>query len=245
MSKKYTWKVWLRPNMMTKDVHNDFIADVSTAGNTKSNQDIAEAIKKEGSELQIETLIDVINRVDRWKRRFLLEGSSVQDSNVHLAPRVADSWEGAAPHYDPKEHKRTIDAIPTASLRKALEDDVEIEVLGKKTDGGAIIGLVTDTCTGKTDGTITCSENIIITGRKIKIVPADEAAPGIFLAAADGTETPVTSIAINNPKRIICRVPELAAGSYTLKIVTRFSNGSTLLRAPRTLIYEIPLTVAS
>jgi hypothetical protein len=243
MSKKYTWKVWLLPNLLTKDVHNDCTADVSTAGDTKHNEDVAKAIKEEGSDLQIETIIDVLNRVDRWKRRYLLEGTSVQDGNVHLSPRVPGNWIGADPRYDPKEHKITLDATLTADLRKTLETEVDVEVLGKKIDGGSIIGLVTDTYTGKTDGTITPYEPIIITGKKIKIAPLGEAGLGAFLVAVDGTETPVTSIAINDPKRIICRVPELAAGYYTLKIVTRYTN-STPLKTPRTLIYETPLVVA-
>ncbi|MDR1330756.1 MAG: hypothetical protein LBK07_01480, partial [Tannerella sp.] len=130
MSKKYTWKVWLRPNKLTKNVDNDCIAEVSTAGDTKHIEDVGKAIKDEGSDLQIETIVDVLNRADRWKRRFLLEGSSVQDGNVHLLPRIPGNWIGADPHYDPKEHKTTLDATLTASMRKALEEEVDVEVLG-------------------------------------------------------------------------------------------------------------------
>jgi hypothetical protein len=243
MAKKYTWKVWLRPNLMTKGALNDYIADVSVAGETRRNADIAKAIKEEGSDLQTETLIDVLNRADRWKRRYLLEGSSVQDGNVRMAPRVPGNWEGSDPRYDPKKHRSTIDATPTADLRKTFREEVGIEILGKKIDGGAVIGLVTDTCTGKSDGSITCTESIVITGKKIRVAPVGEAGLGIFLVAADGTETPATSVALNDPKRIICRVPELAAGEYGLKIVTRYASSTVLLKTPRTIVYEMHLTV--
>jgi hypothetical protein len=60
----------------------------------------------------------------------------------------------------------------------------------------------------------------------------------------NGGETPVTHpLTQNDPKKIICRVPALGAGDYTLKIVTCFSNGTTMLKQPRTIVYELPLKV--
>lgn len=35
------WKVWLKPNLLTKDVDNDYIAEVSTSKQTLRNEDIA------------------------------------------------------------------------------------------------------------------------------------------------------------------------------------------------------------
>jgi hypothetical protein len=244
MAKNFNWKLWLLPNRMTKDIANDSIADVSTAGNTKHNEDIAKAIKDDGSDLQVETLLDVLNRGDRVRRRFLLEGYSVQTNIVHLAPRVTGNWIGADPLFDPKEHKITIDAIPTAEFRKALEEEVGIEVLGKKADGGAVIGLVTDAFTGKTDGTISVYGDIVITGEKIRIDPVGGEGLGVFYVAANGTETKdIIPFTVNDPKKVIAHVPALAPGTYTLKIVTRYSNSNTLLKEPRTILYELPLTV--
>jgi hypothetical protein len=66
----------------------------------------------------------------------------------------------------------------------------------------------------------------------------------VFFVDVNGVETPVTHpLTQNDPKKIICRTPILGAGAYTLKIVTRFSNSAIQLTAPRTLIYELPLTV--
>ena len=38
------WKVWLKPNLLTKDVDNDYIAEVSTSKQTLRNEDIARRI---------------------------------------------------------------------------------------------------------------------------------------------------------------------------------------------------------
>jgi hypothetical protein len=242
--KKYTWKVWLQPNKLTKEVLNDSIATVSTAGQTKRNEDVARAIKEEGSDLQLETLLDVIQRVDRWKCRFLLDGFSVQDGNMHVTPRVRGNWEGADPLFDPATHKITVDAVPTAGLRKSLDEDIHVEVLGKKSDGGAIIGLAVDATTGRKDGFITPDGDLIITGEKIRVEPLGEEGLGISFVDANGTETPVLHpLTQNDPKKVVCRVPVIGPGEYALKIVTRHSNGTTLLKTPRVLIYEIPLTV--
>jgi hypothetical protein len=105
--------------------------------------------------------------------------------------------------------------------------------------------LVTDVTTGKTDGTIVEDGDIIIDGEKIKIAPAGDTSLGVFFVTGSGTSIPVThSLAQNDPKRIICRVPMLEAGTYTLKIVTRFTSGSNKpLNEPREIIYNQPLKV--
>jgi hypothetical protein len=242
MAKNFIWKLWLRLNLLTKEVDNDYVAEVSTTGKTLRNEDIAQAIKDEGSELQYETLLDVLNRSDRLRRERILEGYSVQTGVCHITPRVTGSWEGATPHYDPAKHKITCDMSPAPELRADL-GNVGVEVLGVR-DSGARIGLVTDVTSGKTSGIITPDGDIIIEGEKIKIAPAGEDGTGIFFVDSGGADTPVTHpLTQNDPKKIICRVPNLPAGTYSLKIVTRFAHGNTLLKDPRTLNYETTLTV--
>jgi hypothetical protein len=244
MAKKFLWKIWLRLNALTKDVDNDYIAEVSTAGDTKHNEDIAKAIKEEGSELQVETLLDILNRGDRWRRKYLLNGSSTQSGNFHISPRVLGGWLGILPVFNPKKHKITFDAVPTADFRKEIDEEVGVEILGKKADGGAVIGMVTGVV-DKPDGSIAPGDDIIITGEKIKIAPADEAGLGVFFVSETDEKPLDYPMTENNPKRIVCRVPNLQDGTYTLKIVTRFSSSSVLLKEPRTIVYETPIVVKS
>ena len=240
--KRFFWKIWLRLNLLTKEVDNDYTAEVSTVGNTKRNEDIARAILEEGSELKFDTLLDILNRRDGVEKRMLQQGNSVQNANVRLAPRVSGSWVGSTANFDPAVHKITIDATITNEMRTVLEE-VGVEVLGVK-NSGAIIGLVTDTVTGKTDGSITINDDILIEGDKLKIAPEDEVGLGVFFVTNTGVEIPVTRrLTQNDPKKIIARVPKLLAGEYTLKIITRFSTSSTLLNEPRTIEYERKLTV--
>jgi hypothetical protein len=78
----------------------------------------------------------------------------------------------------------------------------------------------------------------------MKIAPEDDADMGVFFVDESGDEYPVThKLSENTRKKLLFRVPTLAAGVYTLKIVTRFSNSGTLLNDPRIITYEFPLVV--
>lgn len=240
---KFIWKVWLRLNLLTKDVENDYVAEVSTAGKSSlRNADIAQAIKDEGSEFQYETLLNILDHADRIARRRIQEGYSVQTGNCRMSPRISGVWPGASAKFDPDANRVTLDIVPTAEMREALRE-VGVEVLGVK-DGGAFIGLVTDAATGATDGTVTAGDDVIIEGDKLRVAPDGEAGIGIFFVNEAWEAVPVTHrLTQNDPKRIIARVPILAPGQYTLRVVTRFSTGAKTLKEPRTIEYDRPLIV--
>ncbi|MDR2138330.1 MAG: DUF4469 domain-containing protein [Tannerella sp.] len=240
--KKYYWKTWLKPNHLTKDVTNDYVAEVATTGKTLHNADIARMFVESGSELQYETVFDILNRADRLRREKLQEGYCVQTGISHHTPLVVGSWIGATASHDPAKHKLTISSVPTAEMREALTE-VGLEVLGIR-EGGAYIGLVTDVASDKTDGTLTRGGQIIIAGDRIKIEPANQQGLGVFLSNGVSDDIPVTSLAVNHPKEIIALAPgNMSSGTYTLYILTRFATSNTLLKEPRRITYTTPLIV--
>jgi hypothetical protein len=243
MAKKISiWKLWLKRNLLTQEVENDFVAEVSTAGSTLHNSDIAARIVAARSELRLETIASILAMRDEIVREALVQGTAVQDGCTHLSPRVSGSWIGAAHTFDPSLHKIGLTLSLSAEMRAALEG-VGVEVLGEK-DSGAFIGLVEDLSTGKTDGSITPDEDIAITGDKLKIAPEDDPAMGVFFVGEDGAEHPLTHrVSSNQPKKLLVRVPPLAPGAYTLKVLTRYSHGAVLLKETRIISYEFPLSV--
>jgi hypothetical protein len=245
MVKKFIWKVWLRLNFLTKDVDNDYVAEVDTVGKTLYNTDIASEIKSQGSELQYETILDILNRGDRLRKERLQQGYSIMTLITHIVPRVLGNWFGSTALYDPKIHKLTCDMTPTAEMHTALEE-VGVEVLGVR-DSGARIGLITDVTTDKIDGTITPGGDLLVDGNKIKVAPDGGEGVGVFFVdESTAAETPVTQrLSRNDPKHLTVRIPDLAAGQYRLKVVTRYANTSTLLKENRTIISEQILTVKS
>jgi hypothetical protein len=242
MNKKFYWKVWLRPNQLTKEEDQGYIAEVSTTGKTLRNRDLAHFIVASGSEISEETILSILERRDGIVLGKLQEGYSVQDGVSHIAPRVYGNWTGAVPKYDPKVHRIGLDMTETAETREALSH-VGLEVLGVK-DPGAYIGLVTDSSTGHFDGVITPGDDVIIDGRKIRVAPDDDPDAGVFFTAENGTSYRVSHRLLqNDPKRIIARTPALPAGKYTLTIVTHYSSGNHLLNEARTITYSSSLTV--
>lgn len=243
----FFWKVWLRANLLTQDIENDYIAEVSTNKNTLRNDDIAARIVAEGSEIKYDTVRSILSQRDRIVRQALQEGSSVLDGVCQFTPRVTGTWIGANAKFDPVIHKTTLDIIPSNETRRSLEV-VGVQVLGVK-DSGAAIGLVIDTATGATDGTITVGDDIRIGGNKIKIAgtPDDDSEIGVYLInPTTRARTKVTRrLTMNDPKTIIARVPDgLAEGEYQLEIVTRYNGTTTtLLKSPRTITYERTLRI--
>ena len=100
---------------------------------------------------------------------------------------------------------------------------------------------MTDSATGRTDGFMTPGNTIDITGTKIRSLNADGSGIGSIKfvnAETEAVAATITSTSINEPKRIILVVPaNLAEGTYRLEVETYYSNTSTLLKSPRTLIY--------
>jgi hypothetical protein len=238
---EYIWKIRLRLNFLTQDVDNDYTGEVSTIGHTVRNEDIAARIVKERSELRYETILAILNERDGIVLESVLGGSSVQDGVVHIAPSITGLWTGSDRTVDPARQKPAVSISPTAALRDGLSN-VKMEILGVK-DSGAYIGLVTDAATKAVDGHITPGGIAVITGDKLRITPADNPEMGIFFVDESGGKMQVTQLSQNDPKRLTVLVPSLPAGTYTLQVVTRFSNGSTLLNVARTIVYDTPLVV--
>lgn len=241
MAKEHQWDVYLRPNGLTKDDENDCIADVLTRLQTRRNEDVANRIVAAGSELRKETIVAVLNRRDEEVRDILLSGCSFMDGLVQISPRVAGVWANAGSPFDPAAHKRTVDLVPTAAFREALEG-VGVRVLGTKASG-AEITLITDTATGRTDGTLTIGDDISIEGSKIKVDEAD-AAQGVFIVDSTGAEHKVTRrLSVNKPSQLIARVPaDMPEGACTVVVRTKYTTGGIALKELREVSTSLSCT---
>lgn len=242
-NKEYFWEFYLRDNPLTKDNTKDCIAEVKTGPKTLTKEDTAREIKRTGSELKLPTILSVTSQDSDIILEALLNGDSVITDLCQFSPRILGAFDNPDAQFDPAIHKLTFDIIPTKKLRDALKN-VKVINMGAKADV-ARIRLVTDTLTGLFDGSITASEDIMITGNNIKIA-GDDAVVGIFFVADDGTTTKVTRrLTQNDPSKVIARVPALADGSYTLRIVTCYNNGPQLLKTPRSLDYKDKLIIGN
>lgn len=242
--KEHHWEFYLRDNPLTKDNDKDCIAEVKTGPKTLRSEDIAKEIKRIGSEAEYETILSIVSQNNRIIKEYLLDGNSVMTDLCQFTPRLLGPFNSPTAKYDPNVNRLSFDIVLTKEMRESLRKVKTIN-LGMKRETMRI-SLVTDVISGKTDGTITPDNYIRIEGDRLRIV-GDESTTGIFFVPADGSATvkAVPPYIQNDPKCVIPRVPKLADGQYTLRIVTAYTRGKQLLKEARTIEYETPLTVGS
>jgi hypothetical protein len=237
------WKVVLRPNLLTKDVDDDYFAEVSTIGHTARREDIAREIVAEGTEFKYETVLDILTRADRVICKHVQLGHSILTGVSHITPRVLGNWIGENALYNKEDHRISVDMSAGAELRDALKG-VSVEVIGMA-DAHAFIRSVTDSASGK-PGVITQGFDGIIEGGKLKIAPDNDDTLGVFLFNVERGETTRLHVTQNMPKNLRAHVPahNLPAGDYNLYVVTRYA-GANLLKEPRTIEYPKPVTIVA
>ena len=185
--------------------------------------------------------MSILSMRDRAVKGLIEEGVSFMDGLVQISPRVSGVWKTENTAYDEKVHKRTVDLIPTADLRTALEA-IGVKVLGLK-ESSARITEITDTATGLKDGTLTIGDDIVIKGYKLKIDETD-AAQGVFFKAANGTEYKANRrLSVNKMGRIIARIPDIVPkGEVTVMVRTNYSGSSAPLKTVREIVFKLPCT---
>ncbi len=242
MAKKTTfWQGWLVDNPLTEDP-NDFTLKVK-AGNMVTTEDIAKALQAEGTEFQLETLVDILNRGDRIIRNKLLAGFSVGTGVFYAYPSVSGVWRDKNETFDEKKHKVGVNFQLSAALREGVKE-VGVEVLGVSSAGPEISG-VTDTWTGELNGVITPDEVVSVKGRNIQIAGENEGNGIRFIRVDDNSVVAVDMrrLTVNNPSALSFRVPKLAPGDYYLEVTTQFSSSNSVLKQSRTSRFEKVLNV--
>lgn len=238
-TKNYKWYFDLAENLLTKDVTNDYTATVKTLL-PKTVDNLADDIVKETAQNR-ETVIGIINLYDKKIIESVCQGNTVNTGSTLYAPALPGSFVGTDGVIDPAKQKPYVNINPSAAFRKELET-VQPVFSGNVLDsGGARIGLVTDSATGRTDGFMTPGNTIDITGKKIRSLNADGSGIGSIKfvnAETNAVAATIASTSLNDPGRIILVVPaSLTDGTYRLEMETYYSNSNTLLKTPRTLVY--------
>ena len=92
MAKKFNWSVTLRPNAFTPDNDRDQLADVVPAG-TKKDEDIADEIVAEGSEIKKETILNILSLRNKKVMAYALAGYNYSNEVEQMTPRVNSVFE--------------------------------------------------------------------------------------------------------------------------------------------------------
>jgi hypothetical protein len=174
----------------------------------------------------------------------LSNGASVDFVLVHLSIGVDGVFIGDSAKWNSSINKLKVTASPTVRLREFVKGITAI-VRGMASVG-IVINTVTDVASGEQNVRITPGGAVNLTGSKMKVV-GDNLSCGITLSNdMDGTVTFIssTAIAVNEPSKITFVVPAtLPVGDYKLSITTQYSNSGTLLKEPRTYVFDYVLAV--
>nr|WP_319399458.1 DNA-binding domain-containing protein [uncultured Carboxylicivirga sp.] len=240
MSEKVQVDVNLYDLAVTDDP-TDFFGRVRAKGKL-DNRAIADRIKKEGSEYQVETLVEILNRADRIKAEALASGYNINTSFMNARLAISGVFYSSA--FDPEQQKLGALFTPASHTRNLIKN-TSVNVLGEAQTGIVILKAV-DSLTGAANSTITPNNVLVITGDRLQI-ESDEANTdkvGVFFINTTTNEaTKATQIISNKNKELIVMVPNLPQGDYELKVVTQGTNGSNLLKEPREEVLDSVLTV--
>lgn len=238
---KKTLNARLKKNVLTDDP-NDFVAIVQSKGNAVLS-DIIDELVAEGMEIKRETAIDVVSRFNRKAADLALSGYSVNTGLVYMRPVIKGTFYDKV--WNAENNSVYITINQGIDLRNAVAETV-VEITGELSDPLELLG-VTDSTTGKTDGTLSRGRNAELKGSYLKIA-GDNTECGIsFMNTANKTITKLSpgDIVINEPSRLLILVPAtLAPGEYQLSITTQFSGGANLLKQPRNISYDTPIIIA-
>jgi hypothetical protein len=155
---------------------------------------------------------------------------------------IQGNFDGPDAVFDPAIHRIVVHFRPDRSLTAAAQTAPKNRLHGVV--HGPVIDAVVDMTTNATNSTLTPGGNIKLSGKDFKIV-GNAPNNGIAFLDADGEPIQVAPSAIsrNSPTELIFICPNLAAGTYTVKVTTQYSGSKHTLDTPRSYTFEQVLTV--
>jgi hypothetical protein len=232
---------WIRKNHLTEDP-NDYMAVVIKSGSVGVTE-IVDELVKEGMELKRETVIDILSRFNRKTAEMVVSGYNVNTGLVYMRPIVTGAFYNKV--WNPETNPVYVAINQGVDLRDAIAETTVV-ILGEQSDPIEILSL-TDSTTGKTDGSLTKGRNAELKGSYLKI-DGDHPDCGISfrnVANNEITKLAAGDIVLNEPSRLLIMVPAtLAAGEYEITVATQYARGKAILNAPRSITFDTPVIIS-
>lgn len=248
IKKSYEWSFDLNEYTMTKDIKEDYTAQIRTQ-RSMGLSDIASEISAERTEYRLDTIVNIGNLIDEKIRHLVANGHTVITGSAQYSPSLTGVFIGDKGLVDPRINKCEVNITPSQAMRAEVAKVIPKFSGTVRSMGGARISLVKDVATGKTDGSITPGGMLDVTGIKIRSIGADGTGLGsvkLLKLSDQSVAANITQLGINDPSRLMFTLPaNLANGEYQLVVETWFSSASVLLKQMRTLVYPLTLVIGS
>lgn len=236
-------KAYLYDNVLTKDNPNDFIAR-TVSERSLGIKEISEiAVKRGSADVSAPAMEHAVNLFLKEMAYQLCDGYSINTGYFTASTNIRGVFDSPSETFNPTKHSILFQFNQGEKLRAEISN-IEVNILGVA-DASASILQVRDVKSGSVNDLLTPARNLKIMGSKIKVA-GDNKANGIFFVETI-TQTRIavdaSDVVTNNPSELIIIIPQLTAGKYMLEVVTQFTTGSSLLKEPRTAVFDKILTV--
>lgn len=242
---KYNLNAILKDNTVTTNP-DDQVLEIVSQG-TADQERIVQEMMKVNPGLERETLRLVFELEKRVIKDLLLSGMRVNTGLYTAEVRARGVILGGV--WDAERNSLYVSLTQGKDLREAiaathvniLEADKSVRYIRDGYADGADVDA--DTRVPQEGIVATAGRAFTIRGNKLKLA-GDDPSVGITLTDADGTETkvPLSSVYVNEPKRLTFLIPAgLADGRYTLRVTTQYSSYDYLLKEPASISTEISI----
>jgi len=234
-------KVNLYENLLTENP-NDYSAKVISERTLNTKEICQTAIKRGGAASTAEAMEHNVNLFLKEMAYQLMDGYSINTGYFTANAQVRGVFDSSKETFNPEKHSILFRFNQGDILRKEIPN-VTVQIMGVG-DSGIVISHVVDSKTGSVNDLITPIGTLKIKGGKLKIA-GDNPDIGVYFEDQYNNRYKVeeNDIIVNNPSELIVMIPSLPAGSYKLVVNTQYAV-SSLLKEPRTVVFDKILTVA-
>ena len=230
-------KYSLTRNLLTDEAGN-YTAKAQSSGSYDKEAIITDMLRR-GSLLTRTDILAVLNGFEESIAGIIGGGGTVNTPLFNTSFSISGVFGGTIDVFDGKRHKVNVKFNKGVLIRNA-----EAMIIPEKT--GAIapqlqILEVKDSVSGKVNERLTSGGVLEVWGNNIKIT-GENPDCGLYFVPSLGEAVKAQVIVQNKPSLLIIAIPSLTAGTYTLKLVTQFTNGH-LLKLPRTCYFNKMLVV--
>lgn len=216
-------KFALFENHLTSDP-NDYMAVVQDVP-AKTQEDVINLMIGRGSTVTKAEALSVFEEYGNAIEQLIKEGCSINTPLFNLSPSVKGTFIGPDDAFNSARHTVKLNIAPGTRLR-VMGQQVSVERV-KGVSPGPVPDSLDDLGSGTRNDQLTPGNIAQLRGSLLKFDEADPS-QGIFLIAADNSETRIITVSRNKPGQLDFLVPGMAAGEYRLEVRALLQNSKTI-----------------
>ena len=218
---------------------NDYAAQTVPTRSYDKNA-VIDLILRRGTLLTRTDVLAVFNGLEETLADIVKDGGTINLPLFNTSFSISGVFDGPMDSFDSSRHRLNVNLTKGTLLRKA-ESEVRFAKTDTVTPQPSIVE-VRDAVSGATNEALTPGGVIQLWGANLKIA-GDNEANGLWFVPETGDAVKAEVVVTNKPSQLIAMIPALAAGNYTVRVVTQSTGGGVLLKTPRSYVFERTLVV--